>query len=263
MIENLKDLETLLKLPEGALKTAIESAESVKVEIPELEVFTKSDYSARIENLKTTFQKQGQDFMIKEFKEKKNLDFEGKGLDKLIEVSIQNALQEAKIEPDAKSKNYLQDIEKLQSNLSIKDKEIEELKMSFESKENDRYINDYISKKINFETSIPKEDVISLLRAKMEFKKDGDNILTLKNGEILKNQTTLNPLSLDEALIDVLPAYAKQVTGGKGAGDQTGQSKTGTMESFNQEMESKGVALGSADYSQELSARISNKTLQV
>ena len=65
-IENLSAIEKTLMLPEGTLIKAIESTENVNIELQDLEVFTKSDYSSRIENLKSTFQKQGADFFVAE-----------------------------------------------------------------------------------------------------------------------------------------------------------------------------------------------------
>lgn len=262
-LENLSEIEKTLQLPEGSLKSAIESQESVKIDIPELEVFKKDEYNTRIENLKTTFQKQGADFQIKEMKEKLGLDFEGKTLDKFSEAFKSKVLKEASIEPDQKVKELNSDIEKLRANLLEKDTQIQNIETSYKKKETQRSIKDQLLSKINIETSIPKDDVLLILQSKYEIDLENDSLVFKQNGEVVKNKTTLSPLGADEVMSQFLPTYAKEATGGKGKGDDTGKFKAGTLEAFTSEMNQKGIKTGSQEFNKEMSKRISDKTLSV
>ena len=262
-IENLSVIEQTLQLPEGTLLQAIESQEAVKVELPELEVFKKEDYNARIENLKSTFQKQGQDFLIKEAKQKFGLEFEGKSIDTLAEKLRAKALEEAKVEPNEKVKELQSDLEKLRKNLEEKDNLIIQKETEFKQKETKRLIKDTLLSKINVETSIPKEDVLTILQSKYEIDVENDNIIFKQNGEVLKNNTTLNPKTVDELYAEFLPNYAKQPTGGKGEKNETGHKKANSLEMFNEEMQNKGIALNSEAYNKEMMQRLSNKTLTI
>lgn len=262
-IENLSVIEQTLQLPEGTLLQAIESTEVVKVELPELEVFKKEDYNARIENLKNTFQKQGQDFLVKEAKQKFGLDFEGKSIDTFAEKLKAKALEEAKVEPNEKVKELQNDLEKLRKNLEEKDNLIIQKETEFKQKEKKRFIKETLLSKINVETSIPKEDVLTILQSKHEIDIENDTIVFKQNGEILKNSTTLNPKTIDEVYAEFLPNYAKQPTGGKGEKNETGHKKANSLEMFNEEMENKGIALNSEIYNKEMLQRLSNKTLTI
>lgn len=262
-IENLSVIEQTLQLPEGTLLQAIESQEVVKVELPELEVFKKEDYNARIENLKSTFQKQGQDFLIKEAKQKFGLEFEGKSIDTLAEKLRAKALEEAKVEPNEKVKELQSDLEKLRKNLEEKDNLIIQKENEFKQKETKRLIKDTLLSKMNVETTIPKEDVLTILQSKYEIDVENDNIIFKQNGEVLKNNTTLNPKTVDELYAEFLPSYAKQPTGGKGEKNETGHRKANSLEMFNEEMQNKGIALNSEAYNKEMMQRLSNKTLTI
>lgn len=263
MIENIKAIEALLQLPEGTLQSAIATPDNVTVELPELEVFRKEDYSARIENLKGTFQKQGQDFLIKEAKEKLGLEFEGKGFDKFTDAFQKKVLADAKLDPDEKSKALLADLDKLRANLAEKDNAIASIEASYKRKETDRFVNDTLLSKINIETAIPKEDVLLILKSKFGVDVENDQIVFKNGSDVLKNATTLNPLTVDEVFATFLPAYAKQVTGGSGSGDDIGKVKQGSLEAFQKEMNQKGVTVGSTAFNSEMQKRIAEKTLNL
>jgi len=260
-VENLNAIEKALHLPEGSLQTAIESQDVIKIELPELEIFKKEDYNTRIENLKGTFQTQGRDFQIKEAKETYGLDFEGKTIDKFADALKAKFLKESSIEPDSRVKELQTDLEKLRANLAEKDVTISNINESFKKKETQRSINDTLLSKINIETSIPKEDILLILKSKYEIDLEGDKMVFKKDGEVLKNQTTLNPLGVDDIFNEFLPTYAKEATGGKAKGDNTGSYKAGTIDAFTDEMNKKGIRSGSQEFNNEMQKRIKEKTL--
>jgi hypothetical protein len=262
-IENLSVIEQTLQLPEGTLQKAIESTEVVKVELQDLEVFKKEDYTARIENLKNQFQQQGKDFLIKEAKQKYNLEFEGKSIDTFAEKLRLKALEEAKVEPNTKVQELQNDLEKLRKNLEEKDNLIIQKESEFKQKESKRLIKDTLLSKINVETSIPKDDILTILQSKFEVELENDNLIFKQNGEVLKNNTTLNPKTIDEIYAEFLPSYAKQPSGGKGEKNETGHKKANSLEMFNEEMQNKNIAVNSEAYNKEMMQRLSNKTLTI
>ena len=262
MIENIEAIEKALHLKSGALKEAIESTDAVAVELPELEIFKKEDYTARIENLKTTFQKQGQDFLVAEAKEKFGLTFEGKKIDKLVEELQKKTLAEAKIEPEAKVKTLTEDLEKLRGNLAEKDAQISQIENTYKGREKQRTINDLILSKIG-DTAIPKEDVLVIFKSKYEVDIEDNKPVFKQNGEVLKHASNLNPLTADEVLASFLPTYAKPVQGGAGAGDSAGNHKAGSIDAFIKEMKDAGINAGSEKFNAEMQKRIADKTLKV
>lgn len=263
-IENLSVIEQTLQLPEGTLKNAIESQDVVKIELPELEVFKKEDYKSRIENLKSDFQLSGKDHFVKEIKRQYGLEFEGKKAESLVEALKAKALEEANITPDSKVKELQSDIEKLRNNLLEKDNLIQNIEQTYKKKEAQTFIDSTLNKAINVETTIPKEDVLQLLKSKFEIDLEENKIIFKKNGEVLKNEKTLSPKTIEEVMNEFLPTYTKQgATGGKGEGNQTGNRNATSMDLFNEEMKNKSINVGSEAYNRELQTRLANKTLKL
>lgn len=265
MIENLTDLEKSLHLPDGSLDKAIKSADAVKIVLPELIILTKSDDDARINNLKTEFKTAGLEIGVKEARTKYGLDFTGKTIDNFAEALKTKILSEAKIEPDKKVTEITNDLNIMRSNFDKATKDFNDLKVSFIAKENERKINDSVFSKIPENTTITKEDIATIFKSKYKMDLADNGSIVFKNGgdEILKNQTTLNPLTMDEVMTQFISPYIKPASGGAGAGDAAGAGKAGTLEAFGKEMIDKGVKENTQAFNLEMSKRIKDGTLKL
>ena len=263
-IENISDLEKSLRLPEGTIKTAIESAEPIKVEIPDLKIFTNEEDEARINNLKTQFHTAGREIAIKTAREQHGLDFQGKTIDNLLDSYKAKVLAEAKVEPNTKIEELMQDNGKLKSNIATLEQTLETTKKSIQIENQSRLINEKISSSITGELILPKEDIITIFKSKYATEITDDNkVVFKKDGEVLKNERTLDPLGVEDVMKGFLTPYIKGATGGAGAGDNTGGAGQSNLQKFNKEMESKSIKVGSSDYNREMQKRISDKTLVI
>jgi len=263
-IENLTDLEKSLKLDEGTLSKALQSETPVKIELPQLVVRTKEEEDTFIENLKTNHFTAAQEILIKNTKRDLGLDFEGKNINKLIEVVKAKALEEAKIEPDKKVQELAADKAKLQSNLQDLERKLVAKEQEYKVKEIERTVNDTLLNSINFETSIPKNDVLTLFKSNYQTDMEDGKVLIKKNGEVLKNPTTLSPLTPGEVLAEFSKPYLKNLTPGGGAGkkDEPG-GKPNSYEAFEKSMTDQGIKPGSQEFGLKMQEALKSGTLKM
>jgi hypothetical protein len=262
MIENINEVEALLKMPEGTLKSALESSESVKIEMPKVIVRTPDEDEAFKENLR----KAGAEITAKKQAELLGLNLNSddkRDINKVFEAFKAKTLEGVNIEPNEKVKGLEADKAKLLENYTTLEGQFNEFKSNAKSKLNSVLIDTKIDSSITGDLILPKDDVKALFKSKYQVELDENGIeVVKKDGEILKNQTTLNPYTLKDIMGQFLPTYAKKPEGGSGAGDNSGAAK-GTMDAFNKEMTEKGVNIGSSAYNQEMSKRIREKSLVV
>lgn len=263
-IENLTDLEKSLKLDEGTLSKALQSETPVKIELPQLVVRTKDEEDTFIENLKTNHFTAAQEILIKNTKRDLGLDFEGKNINKLIEVVKAKALEEAKIEPDKKVQELAADKAKLQQNIQELESKFQAKEKEFIFKENERKVNDALLSSMNFETAIPTNDVLTLFKSNFQTDLEGDKVVIKKNGEVLKNPTTLSPLSPNEVLAEFAKPYLKTavITGGGGKKDEPG-GKLNSYEAFEKSMTDQNIKPGSAEFIQKMQEAMKSGTLKM
>jgi hypothetical protein len=260
MIENINEVEALLKMPEGSLKTALESTDSIKVELPKVIVRTPDED----ELFKGNLRKAGAEIIAKQQADALGLTLNAddkRDINKVFEAFKVKTLEGIKIEPNEKVKGLEADKAKLLENYTTLEGQFNEFKNSAKSKLNAVLIDTKIDANITGDLILPKEDVKALFKAKYQVEIDENGVEVIKkDGEVLKNQTTLNQYTLKDVMSQFLPTYFKKPEGGAAGKDNAGAAK-GTKEAFDKEMTEKGVNIGSSAYNHELSKRIKDKSL--
>jgi|TARA_Y100000310_G_C20682639_1_gene816898 hypothetical protein len=272
MIENMNEIESSLGLAEGTLQEAIASEDAKKIEIPTgtwtntdtHEVFLKEDYAKRTDNLKEENKTAGIEIAVKGARTDLGLDFEGKTIDNLLAAYKSKILADAKIEPDGKISELESDKLKLQELNKEYVSKYDSLVAESLKKDGQRSIDENILSKLSDKLTLSKADAMLLFKARYEVVEEGGKIIVKQGGETMKDNTTLEPLSLETIIDSFTEPYTKKPEGGAGGGDTTDPGKSGTLEAFNKEMESRGDhALGSENYMTEMNVRISNGSLKV
>ncbi len=260
-IENINEIEQSLGLEAGKLIELINSEDKVKIDLSNKVIYDKNDYNSLINNIKKEEFKKGQELLLKELKDEQGLEYEGRKDPKNFIKHFREKIEaESKIEPEKKYSNLKTDFEKLQEiNQSLTQK-YSELEMSIKKRENERFINETLLSEIPDNTTIPKDDILAILKAKNEFNVGEDGLEIIKDGEVLKNQTTRDLLTPNEFMKDFIKPYLKDVEGGRGNQDDDGV-KAGTFESFDAEMKNKGIV--GQEYNIEMQKRIKEGTLKV
>lgn len=265
MIKNLTDIETALGLKAGEFKTMYDAADEKTIDITGLAIVPKADYEVlkktefneRIENTKTA----AVEIAIKKARTDLGLTFEGKTMDKLVDAVKTKAVADAGIAPDKKVKELEGDLDKMRLNFNTATEKLTKVESEYKQKDNLRTIRETIFKKIPENTVIPKEDVLNLFVSKNEIELSDTGIVFKKNGEVMKNPTTLSPTTIDELMPNFLQPYIKPAAGGGGGGDNPAQGKEGSFVKFCEEMQKANVRENTPEFNKEMQKRIADKTL--
>jgi len=115
-------------------------------------------------------------------------------------------------------------------------------------------------------TKIPAGDISLLFKNKykIDFDDEGNEFVEI-DGKKLQDKN-LDNLKVKDVFGEFVKPYMDNSTGGgkgKEGGDKTGISTPGSLESFTNEMEEKGIKVSSIDYNEEMEKRIKDGTLKV
>lgn len=273
-IENIQEIEKILRLKEGSLVEAITKEESVKIEIPTLEVFTPDEIKTRDSRTYGAGKDAEREMTIRDKAKELNLTVEKLTIDSLLEAhkelvkkelgASDNELQKTLIEKDNKIKSLLTVNSEYEAKL--KDTEsnyINKLNQIEINEKNINTLNSILGKNPAAKLNINKEDAVVLFNNIYSVKKTTEGLEVFKGEIRLENDKTFNPIPLDE----VWDSFLKEknlikVEGGSGDGNE-GRSNKRTMDAFIKEMESKGINPNSEKFSNELNKRVSNKEIDL
>ena len=263
---------TTIELKDEEITQAIEKKEELKVIDETLLLSVKADHDTLIENIKKDEYKKGRkegvEIEWKETKRKLGLEIDGKNGDEIIDAYRKKVLEDAKIEPNKKITELNDTVGQLRINLKKAEDERDEVKNSFTQKEKQIKINSSIftaipDKAVN--EKIKRSDVVAMFTGNgysVDIQEEKE-VVTF-NGEVLKNDKTLEPLKLSDVMNQFVTDKGLIVnSGGTGGKDFTQQASAGTIEAFEKEMKEKDILPGSKAFADEMGERIKNKTLKI
>lgn len=269
--KTMTEIEAILGIEGGALKAAIESDDSKKIEVPTgqfvdtatHQVFTNKELLQREDKLKETHENAGREMLIKEYKREKGLEFDGKTVDHLLKFSNDAALKEAGKEPDEKIQALESKVTKLVGMNEDWETKHDNLLASNSLAEAKRGTDNDILGFMGGEYTVGKSDLLTIFNSKHEIAKDGNSRSIKRGGEVLQDTKTLANLSLESVVGDFLKGYAKNPEGGSGGGDSTGGSKGGSLDKFKKQQEDAGNSYTSLAYKQAEAKAIADGTLVI
>jgi hypothetical protein len=262
-IENLDAIGASLGLESGKFAEMISSEDSHKIDLDNFVISNKTDYESRLSNIKRENQQAGLEIAIKNARNELGLEFEGKkDLKPLLEAYKNHIEKEAKIEPNQKYDTLKSDFEKIQGIASEWETKFNDLQGTYKKREQQRTIDNTLLSSIPDNTTIPKDDVLAILKAKVDFNIGDDGLEIIKDGVVQKNESTLNLLSPNEFMKDFITPYLKKPEGGAGGKDSGSGGRETSFDLFNKQMEDKGISQGSEAYNVEMSKAIQSGTLK-
>ena len=264
-IENIKELESSLKLEEGTIQKAIDNEKDVKVEVPEgLVIRTKEEEETFMNNkqteFKTEFHTAGREIAIKDARKEHGLEFEGKTMENLLTAFKAKTLADAKVEPTKKIEELEGSLTKLRGDLTTKDEEIETLNSTFKAEKQKTEKNTRVSSHIKGDLTIGKDDALTLFNNKFQTELTDEGALIIKkDGKVLKDKLE-SPRDLEDVMKEFLTPFAKPASGGAGGGDDPG-SGTGTssLEKFTKKLEKEGIKATSLEFQEKMNKAIRDK----
>jgi hypothetical protein len=263
MIKNLEELEQSIGLEAGALQTMISSEEEHNIDLSTKVILDKEVYDERIDNIKRDSANTFLEMSVKKVKQEQGLEFQGRGLENLLTAFKAKVEAETKVEPEERYKNLKTDFEKVQANLQSKEEEFTSFKTNIEKQNLLTEIKNDFTKHIPDNTLVSKSTIFTEAKEKgFSFEKeDGKTVVKDASGNILKNESTLSPVSVKEFVTNFITPYLATPSGGSGAGDAPGASKAGSFEAFEKEAEKAGWT--AAERNQQMMRRVKEGTLKI
>lgn len=239
------------------LTKSIEENAPIEIDSADLSIRTTDEETAFVANIKSASQTAGIEIAVKEARKNLGLDFTGKTVENLIEAVKVKTLQDAQIEPAEQLKTAMKDIDTLKGTIATVTAEKEQIQNQFHGFKTESIVNNTIASLIPENTALPKEDMAILLKNKMKFEVDEMNRVVVRglDGEVMKNQTTLDPLQPKDVLktfFDQNPTYLKGASGGAGGSDSAGGSGKLTVEAFIDKKAKEGISHTDPKFMQEL-----------
>jgi hypothetical protein len=263
-LENLGEIEKAFGIEEGKLSEMISSEEKHTIDLTALIIEPKSIYEERIGNIKANSSMMAKEVAIKKIKNTLGLEFEGKTEESLIQSltdKFETIKNEVVKDPEKRYTDLKSDFDKLQTNLSAKENEFITFKSNIENQNQLNEIKNDFTKHIPENVVVSKSTIFTEAKEKgFSFEREeGKTVVKNSNGEVLKDEQTLSPISIDTWVKSFITPYLKPIEGGSGKGDNTPPSKAGSFESFEKEAEKQGW--NSTQMNQEMSKRIQAGTL--
>lgn len=267
--EDITAIETVLTLPAGTLEAAIKDEKEVKISLPELVAFKKSDYEIRMANIEKAKYDEGKlagsEMPMKKLKELSGIDIEGyKDPEKFITAFRAKVEADAKIEPSEKIKALQGDFEQMKANWQAEAKAKADLEAALNNTKKEFRVNEIIRSSVPEKTIFSNSNDLAILfksSYQIDFDETGKEIVKDAFGNVIKHKDTLEPKAVKEVIGEwaTVNKYIK-VEGGAGGGDEGGNGKTG-IEAFIKEMEAKGINQGSFAFNEEMAKRQKAGTL--
>lgn len=236
--ETLIKIATLIKVPAEKLKAAITGDKEADVEIPEdLIVFTKDEIETRDTNQKNEGIKAGKEIGIKEVRKAAGLDENAsKDPAKVAQAIIDKATADAKVKPDEKVTQLQEQVNLLQKSLGEKDNEINTHKQTAASVSLDRKIFAAFPKERS--ETLTDDEYITLIKSSHNIKEVDGKLVIEKDGQILRDGKTQNPLPLNDAIGGIFKERKGWLTeSGAGAGGRGGGDKNPPVGAFSKKSE--------------------------
>lgn len=250
----LQKLAALTKLKEEDIANAAKDEKEVDLAIPEGEVFSSADISARDENKKQEGITIGKEMGAKEVKKAAGLDEKSsKDPAKIFENIKEKVLAEAKIPPSEQVAQLNEQITLLKKTLGEKDTEIETHKGVAITAARDRKLLSFFPS--NRANVLSDDEYLTLIKANLQFE-EKDNVLQVKkDGVLLRDPKTQDPLSAKDAIAGMFSERSgwlngESGVGGLGRGGKDNQKPAGGFSKKSEVItyyESQGVTLTGAD----------------
>ena len=274
MIKNIADLAKVAGIDADALKAAIESEESVEIQIkPEDKSFNPSKYQED-ENFNLWRKNYGdekfiagRETMIKETRNELGLEFEGKTMENLLNSFKGKVIKDASIEPEKRVGELESDLNNLRLQLKEKEETVNKINSDLLNTRFQYTVQDKLRSTlmgINAETVIPESDILDLYKNKRKIQQGDNNNLLLINPETnepLKDELR-NPVKLEDDFKTFAMNYIKKPEGGRGISNEP-ESKKGSLDAFDKRMQSDGIAVSSMEYNKKMQEAILSGELEI
>ena len=252
-----------IEVNDEELAKAIEGKTDLKLE-SDLIIRTKDEQDKFINNTKPDIVNAALEMEVKKWRNDLGLDFEGKTHENLMEALKNKHKTEFTKEPSDQLEAKEKDILKLKETIQGLTGERDKVSTDFQGYKNESILNSELGKYLPNNLSMPKDDAILLLKARLSPSVENGKVVYKKDGEVMKDGTTLDPLGSENVMKDFFAEnkhFVNGLDGGSGGGDSQQQTGASTLDVFNKRMEAEGFKVGSVEYNQQAIKAVESKEL--
>lgn len=255
--EQIAKIAEALKLDAKAFEEAITATDEKEVVIPEVQVFTAEELTARDEAKLTEGKKtgakeaeaQGKELIVKELKKTFGVEFEGKDPAKLTEA-IKAQLAKG-------DEGLRQQVQQLQSTLTAKEQEVEAEKAKAQTAIFDTSLIASLPKnrKSLTDGGFTDKEYLSAIKQNIDFETVDGVTVAKRNGQIIQDAKTFKPLPIDAAVNTFFTerkwtAEEGVPAGGRGGSGAGGGAKFGKLSEVIAAWEADGKSSATAEFQQ-------------
>jgi hypothetical protein len=246
-------------------KEQIEKGEDVTIDGDFL-VRTKDEEERFLDNIKSQTAKAAIEIEVKKMRSDLGLDFQGKSIQNLVEALTEKHKVEFTKEPSELVAQKEKDIELLKGKLKEIEAEKQRIDGEFSGYRNNLKLEKELKSVLPKNLSIPEDDVLMILRSKLNPTVDGDRVVFKKGDDILKDPTTLDPLPTDKVIANFFAEnkhYLKGSGAGSGGQDEPGLPTGNSVQDWKKRYEASGGDTSSEAMNKAMMAAIAAKEIKV
>lgn len=197
--DTLNRIASLLKLDAKKLSEAISDKNEVDITIDEkLQVYDDEALTKRDKNKYNEGKKAGEEMLVKEIKRKHSIEVDGDDADKVVEAIVAKTKKEAGGSASEKEKDLEAKIEQWKQKHKQAEEMLSQAQKAASEAALDRELLASFPK--NRDSKLSDDEYLFLVKKTLEIEeKDGKRIVK-KEGKVLENDKTLEPISLRDAI---------------------------------------------------------------
>lgn len=226
--EAIQKLLEFIKIPAEDITRLMAEGTEEDLALPDLKVYTNDEYNTLITNtkdsVKSGYYRGGQEVLLKQLKEKFELDVDGKDAEKILEAYAAKKIAEAGIDPGKAKKEWEEEKVKLQEKVLTLEKEKKAIEQEKATIARDtEWLQKFPAGRID---TIADQDKLTLLKTKLSVGEDG---VLLYKGQPLKDELQ-NNMPIDKAIEHVFSQekwIAEQTPAPQGRGGSSSVVTTG------------------------------------
>jgi hypothetical protein len=253
--EAIQKLATVLKIDAEDFKAKLSSEKEEELTLADLKVFTDSELESRITNERATAYNDGkvaqEEMIVKKAKKDLGYEFDGKNFETFLDHHSNQLKTKYSKDSSSRVTELEADMKKLQDNYQTTIQEKESQLGNYKSQLGKISLSNQLLSIMPKDTTIAKEDVITLFNANYEVVEEEGQTFIKKGGQTIKDETTLKPLGLKDVFNNFV-TERKYVSGTPGRGGSTeygqGGSKANSISQFNSDWEKSGKQAGTPEY---------------
>lgn len=246
-------------------KDQLEKGEDVTL-LEDAVIRTKDEETTFLNNIKAETSKAAIEIEVKKLRNDLGLDFQGKSIENLVEALTEKHKNEFTKEPSEQLEAKEKDLQTLKAKIQEIEATKKDVENQFNSYRNNLKLEKELGSVLPKDLAIPADDMLMIIKSKLNPTVDGDRVVFKKGEDILKNDTTLDPLDAKTVLGNFFAEnkhYLKPVNGGAGGGDDTGTDNAKSLESWERRYAASGQPQDSASKNQALMQAVQNKEVEL